>query len=293
MGWVPLPAGLQLLAAPGGAGGQRLHGVHRILRRQDPRPGFAVGRGAHRDPHPGRRGAGGRVFGADNGHGAGSRRWWAARWRPPATPPRPPRARPSTPRPSRSPTWAPRWSKTAWCRGLWLAVAHPLVFLVLLAGAGAQRVADPWCWRSCAKALFARWPAFSAAGRPGRGAAEESWERTPMFKKILIANRGEIACRVAATARRMAIRTVAVYSDADAGAKHVGLRRGRAHRRQRAQGQLPALGTHHRSRQGHGRRGHPPGLRLPQRERGVRPGLRRKPGWSSSARRPRPSRPWA
>ncbi len=43
-----------------------------------------------------------------------------------------------------------------------------------------------------------------------------------MFKKILIANRGEIACRVAATARRMAIETVAVYSDADADAKHVG-----------------------------------------------------------------------
>jgi 3-methylcrotonyl-CoA carboxylase alpha subunit len=42
-----------------------------------------------------------------------------------------------------------------------------------------------------------------------------------MFKKILIANRGEIACRVAATARRMAIRTVAVYSDADANANHV------------------------------------------------------------------------
>ena len=42
-----------------------------------------------------------------------------------------------------------------------------------------------------------------------------------MFTKILIANRGEIACRVAATAARMAIRTVAVYSDADAGAKHV------------------------------------------------------------------------
>jgi 3-methylcrotonyl-CoA carboxylase alpha subunit len=42
-----------------------------------------------------------------------------------------------------------------------------------------------------------------------------------MFKKILIANRGEIACRVAATARRMGIRTVAVYSDADALAKHV------------------------------------------------------------------------
>src|SRR3954465_6117314 len=42
-----------------------------------------------------------------------------------------------------------------------------------------------------------------------------------MFKKILIANRGEIACRVAATARRMAIQSVAVYSGADAGAKHV------------------------------------------------------------------------
>jgi 3-methylcrotonyl-CoA carboxylase alpha subunit len=42
-----------------------------------------------------------------------------------------------------------------------------------------------------------------------------------MFQKILIANRGEIACRVAATARRMGVRTVAVYSDADAQAKHV------------------------------------------------------------------------
>ena len=42
-----------------------------------------------------------------------------------------------------------------------------------------------------------------------------------MFKKILIANRGEIACRVAATARRMAVKTVAVYSDADVNAKHV------------------------------------------------------------------------
>ena len=42
-----------------------------------------------------------------------------------------------------------------------------------------------------------------------------------MFNKILIANRGEIACRVAATARRLAIQTVAVYSDADANAKHV------------------------------------------------------------------------
>jgi propionyl-CoA carboxylase alpha chain len=42
-----------------------------------------------------------------------------------------------------------------------------------------------------------------------------------MFKKILIANRGEIACRVIKTARRMGIATVAIYSDADAQALHV------------------------------------------------------------------------
>ena len=42
-----------------------------------------------------------------------------------------------------------------------------------------------------------------------------------MFQKILIANRGEIACRVAATARRLGMRTVAVYSDPDAAARHV------------------------------------------------------------------------
>ncbi|HEU5293245.1 MAG TPA: biotin carboxylase N-terminal domain-containing protein [Burkholderiaceae bacterium] len=42
-----------------------------------------------------------------------------------------------------------------------------------------------------------------------------------MFNKILIANRGEIACRVAATARRLGVHTVAVYSDADAHAAHV------------------------------------------------------------------------
>ena len=42
-----------------------------------------------------------------------------------------------------------------------------------------------------------------------------------MFKKILIANRGEIACRIMATAQKMKIKTVAVYSDADAVAPHV------------------------------------------------------------------------
>ena len=44
-----------------------------------------------------------------------------------------------------------------------------------------------------------------------------------MFTKILIANRGEIACRVITTARKMGIATVAVYSDADQEARHVAL----------------------------------------------------------------------
>ena len=44
-----------------------------------------------------------------------------------------------------------------------------------------------------------------------------------MFSKILVANRGEIACRIIRTARRLGIRTVAVFSDADAGALHVEL----------------------------------------------------------------------
>src|SRR5450759_3807032 len=44
-----------------------------------------------------------------------------------------------------------------------------------------------------------------------------------MFKSVLIANRGEIACRIARTAKRLGLRTIAVYSEADAGARHVRL----------------------------------------------------------------------
>ena len=59
--------------------------------------------------------------------------------------------------------------------------------------------------------------------RPQREAKSQAGPATSskMFKKILIANRGEIACRVIRTAKAMGIKTVAVYSDADARAPHV------------------------------------------------------------------------
>src|SRR5665811_155909 len=44
-----------------------------------------------------------------------------------------------------------------------------------------------------------------------------------MFKSVLIANRGEIACRIARTAKRLGLRTIAVYSEADSAALHVRL----------------------------------------------------------------------
>ena len=51
--------------------------------------------------------------------------------------------------------------------------------------------------------------------------AADDGMRRPVIASLLIANRGEIACRIIRTARRMGVRTVAVYSDADAGALHV------------------------------------------------------------------------
>ncbi len=48
-----------------------------------------------------------------------------------------------------------------------------------------------------------------------------SRETVRVFKRLLIANRGEIACRVIRCCRRLGIESVAVYSDADANARHV------------------------------------------------------------------------
>jgi 3-methylcrotonyl-CoA carboxylase alpha subunit len=44
-----------------------------------------------------------------------------------------------------------------------------------------------------------------------------------LFEKILIANRGEIACRIIKTAKKLGIKTVAVYSEADVTSKHVAM----------------------------------------------------------------------
>src|SRR4029079_9930001 len=65
--------------------------------------------------------------------------------------------------------------------------------------------------------FVSRVPACHIAGEdPARSPSKKN-----MFKRILIANRGEIACRVIKTARRMGIETVAVYSEADRDALHV------------------------------------------------------------------------
>ncbi len=64
---------------------------------------------------------------------------------------------------------------------------------------------------------------YARAGRwpvPGAGHDSVDW---PMFKSVLIANRGEIACRIARTAKRLGLHTIAVYSEADSQALHVRL----------------------------------------------------------------------
>ncbi|KAF8015321.1 hypothetical protein BT93_H0971 [Corymbia citriodora subsp. variegata] len=65
--------------------------------------------------------------------------------------------------------------------------------------------------------LFSHTPEAAAAA-----AAAVKWTSEPKpIEKILIANRGEIACRIMRTVRRLGVRTIAIYSDADAGVLHL------------------------------------------------------------------------
>ena len=111
-----------------------------------------------------------------------------------------------------------------------------------------------------------------------RASACSGCER-PMIKPLLIANRGEIACRIIRTARRLGMRTVAVYSDADA--ERAARARGR-----RGGADRPVAGARELSRRrkiiaaakATGAEAIHPGLRLPVGERRVRRGGDRPPG---------------
>jgi acetyl-CoA/propionyl-CoA carboxylase biotin carboxyl carrier protein len=110
-----------------------------------------------------------------------------------------------------------------------------------------------------------------------------------MFDTVLVANRGEIAVRVIRTLKRLGIRSVAVYSDADAGAPHVAMadvavRLGPAPATESYLSIDAVLAAAGRDRCA----GDSPGLRVPQRERRVRPCLRE---GGRRVHRPRRARP--
>ena len=123
---------------------------------------------------------------------------------------------------------------------------------------------------------------------------QHSRENEPMFTKILIANRGEIACRVIKTAQKMGIKTVAVYSDADNDARHVELADeavniGPAPSRESYLQADKIIAACKQT----GAAGGAPRLRFSERERRRLPGASRKRASSSSAPSTTRSPPWA
>ena len=133
-------------------------------------------------------------------------------------------------------------------------------------------------------------PSSSSSNRspPRRYQQDERSEKMAMFKKILIANRGEIALRIQRACREMGIKTVAVHSEADAEAKYVKLAdESVCIGPPPSSAELPQHPGDHQPRPSDRRRGDPPGLRFPFGERRFRRGVGRADPSSSAQRRTR------
>src|SRR5210317_1564443 len=89
-------------------------------------------------------------------------------------------------------------------------------------GGGGYRYGKCFCWRSDRpdSRYSARRRNYCLNGGTGRKNHPQTARIYPMISSILIANRGEIACRIIATAKRMGIRTIAIASDPDKQARH-------------------------------------------------------------------------
>ena len=127
-----------------------------------------------------------------------------------------------------------------------------------------------------------------------RAAARRRVDSRSMFPSVLIANRGEIAVRIARTAKRLGLRTIAVYSDADAGALHV-----RVCDEAHPIGPPPARDSYLAiekiiaAAKRRARRLHSSRLRVSVGKCRIRRSLRARPASSSSVRRPTPCARWA